>query len=181
MSCSPKSFKRRKIGWKLTSRKTPISRSRWSSNKTTGKCGCALHHPKLSVTGSATYHGGVFCVYTTPPISWALLVQLQHANELGDEAMVNMRIAESARDASEMALQRCAQEKVAALVHLSELNTALHLRANSAGAEVSSQPYCAPRCSRRWLFLSMPRCDGRCTAACVSGPNRTQADDNVVV
>jgi hypothetical protein len=53
-------------------------------------------------------------------------VQLERACELGDEAMIAMRIAEAARDDAEAQLQAAAQEKVAALVHLSELSSLLH-------------------------------------------------------
>lgn len=53
-------------------------------------------------------------------------MQLERANELGDEAMINMRYAEEARDVAEAQLLTAAQEKVAALVHLSELSSLLH-------------------------------------------------------
>jgi hypothetical protein len=66
-------------------------------------------------------------------------MQLERANELGDEAMINMRIAEASRDAAEEQLQFAAQEKVVALVHLAELSALLHNRTDTHEAEVRAQ------------------------------------------
>jgi hypothetical protein len=53
-----------------------------------------------------------------------------------DEAMISCSIAERQRDVAEAQLQLAAQEKVTALVHLSELASALHDRANAEDQQV---------------------------------------------
>ena len=58
-------------------------------------------------------------------------MQLRHATELTDEAMVAARCAEAQREEAEGQLAAAAHEKVAALVKLAELSRLLSERRNA--------------------------------------------------
>lgn len=69
-------------------------------------------------------------------------LQMARADELADEAMIKCNVAEKQRDDAEAQLAIAAQEKVAALLHLSELTSRLHDR----GDERSASAWVCCRC-----------------------------------
>lgn len=88
-------------------------------------------------------------------------MQIAIAEERVDEAMISFSIAERQRDVAEAQLQLAAQEKVTALVQLSELTAALHDKTNTQEQQVCFVFFLQP------LLLQQLRLIG-CSCCCTS-------------